>query len=210
MKQLEIEQIPIDRLIPNPWNVNRMDEETMHKLTEYIRREGLVEPIVVRPKGDRFEILGGEHRWKICKDRLGYKKMPCVVVDVDDKRAKILSVNLNEMTGQPVPSLLADLLHDLNREISLDDLETLLPYSKDELNDALELLKLPEGLDRILDEEAKKREEDMPAVVTLVLDRKQREVFEQALEKAFKEIGAVKNRKARAVELMAEAYLKSE
>ena len=61
----------------------------------------------------------------------------------------------------------------------------------------------------MLDEEAKKKDEEMPTVVTLVFDKRQNDVFEQALEKALNEIGAIKNRKARAVELMAEAYLKN-
>ena len=105
---------------------------------------------------------------------------------------------------------LAELIHDLNKEISLSDLETLLPYSKEELNDALELLKLPDGLDRLLEEEAKKREEEMPTVVTLVFENRQRVVFERAVEQAAKEIGNVKNKKSRAVILMAEKYLDTE
>ena len=88
----------------------------------------------------------------------------------------------------------------MNQRISL-------PYSKEELNDALELLKLPDGLDRLLEEEAKKREEEMPTVVTLVFENRQRVVFERAVEQAGKEIGNVKNKKSRAVILMAEAYL---
>ena len=122
---MEIVQVPVGLLVPCPWNVNRMTAEIEHKLTEYIRREGLVEPMVVRPhptEKDRYEILGGFHRWKICKEKLGYEFMPCVVVDLDDKRAKVLSVNLNEMTGEPVPALLSELLHDLNRELAIDPL----------------------------------------------------------------------------------------
>ena len=62
----------------------------------------------------------------------------------------------------------------------------------------------------MLEQEAKKREEEMPTVVTLVFENRQRVVFEQAVEKALKQIGNVKNKKSRAVELMAEAYLKND
>lgn len=211
-RALQIVEIPVGHLIPNPWNVNRMSAEIEHKLTEYLRREGLVEPMVVRPhptEAERYEILGGYHRWKICKEKLGYEAMPCVVVDLDDKRAKILSINLNEMSGEPVPALLSELLHDLNREIAIEDLETLLPYDASAIEDALELLKLPEGLDRMLEEEAAKEEAEAPVIVSVVLDKKQYAVVEAAMERAIREVGAIKNRKGRAIELMAAAYLRA-
>jgi ParB/RepB/Spo0J family partition protein len=211
-RALQIVEIPVGHLIPNPWNVNRMPAEIEHKLTEYLRREGLVEPMVVRPhpsEAERYEILGGYHRWKICKEKLGYESMPCVVVDLDDKRAKVLSINLNEMSGEPVPALLAELLHDLNREIAIEDLETLLPYDASAIEDALELLKLPEGLDRMLEEEAAKEEAEAPVIVSIVLDKKQYVVVEAAMERAIREVGAIKNRKGRAIELMAVAYLQA-
>jgi ParB/RepB/Spo0J family partition protein len=95
-KAFELQEIAVGRLEPNPWNPNRMSDEMYHKLKQYIRREGLVEPIVVRPVADVYQILGGYHRWKIARE-LGYETVPCAVVELDDRRAKILSVNLNEM-----------------------------------------------------------------------------------------------------------------
>lgn len=205
---LQIVEIPVEDLEPNPWNVNKMSEEMQTKLTAFIKSQGLVEPIVVRPKGgkDKYEIIGGYHRWIICKDKLAYKVMPCIVVNLDDKKAKILSVNLNEMTGEAIPSLLANLLHDLSKEISIDDLETLLPYPKGQIEDLLDLLKLPEGLDSLLEKEAQKEEEAAPVVVSIVFDKSQNLVFETAVAKAQKETGA---KKAAAVVMMAKAYLQA-
>ena len=170
MSELKIVQIPVEKLRPNSFNPNRMSEEMFHKLREYLRREGLVEPIVVRGKGDGYEILGGYHRWRICKEDLGYKTVPCVVLDLDDRRAKILSVNLNELKGQSVPDLLAQLVHDLSEEVTLDDLATQLPYSKAELSDVLEVLKVPDGLKEYLDAEVEKAERERPQIVSFVVD----------------------------------------
>ena len=152
-----------------------------HKFKEYIKREGFVEPIVVRAKGEGFEILGGFHRWSIAKE-LGNKTVPCVVVNLDDRRAKILSVNLNEMKGQSLPDLLANLVHDLSREITLEDLETQLPYSIDELKDSLELLKIPDGLEAYLAEEAAKQEKLRPQILSFVVD--DAEIIEAAIKMA--------------------------
>ena len=206
-KPLEVIELTVDQLDPNPWNTNRMSDDMAAKLADYIGREGLVEPIVVRRKGERFEILGGYHRWKICSERLGFKTMPCVVLDLDDHRAKILSVNLNEMSGEPVPSLVANLLHDLNRESNLEDLERLLPYAKAEMADMLQILRLPEGLEARLEEEAKRLEEERPVIVSIALSRTQNAMFETALERVRAEIGDGSGWKGRALERLATAYL---
>jgi len=167
--KLNIQELPVSKLQPNPWNPNRMSAEMRHKLKEYIKKEGFVEPIVVRSKNEYFEILGGYHRWSIAGE-LNYQTVPCVVIELDDRRARILSINLNEMKGQSLPNLLADLVHDLSKEVTLDDLETQLPYSMTELKDSLELLKIPDGLESYLDEEAAKQEIDRPNILTFVVD----------------------------------------
>lgn len=207
---MDVVNIKTDLLEANPWNVNRMSKPMMKKLAAYLKREGLVEPIVVRPhptKDGRFEILGGFHRWTICKDELGYETVPCVIVPLNDKRAKILSVNLNSMSGQTVPSLLSSLLHDLEQEMAMPDLEATLPYDKTEIVDFLELMKIPEGFADELEQDAKRKDKEAPEVLTVVLDRKQHVLWEQALEAAEGEIGGARNPKARALELMAQRYL---
>ncbi|MBZ0268989.1 ParB/RepB/Spo0J family partition protein, partial [bacterium] len=144
---LRIRELPVESLLPNPWNPNRVPAETFAKLRAYIEREGFVEPLVVRPLDkDTFQILGGFHRWRIAKE-LAYESVPCVVVDVDDRRAKVLTVNLNELKGQSVPALLAELVHDLSKELSLDDLASQLPYTVPELEDLQDLLRIPDGLE---------------------------------------------------------------
>lgn len=55
-------------------------------LAESIRYNGLLQPIVVRPKDDRFEVVAGNRRRKAC-EILRWKKVPCHVVELDDKKA---------------------------------------------------------------------------------------------------------------------------
>jgi len=180
-KAFELKEIGVESLKANPWNPNRMSEEMYHKLKAYVKREGLVEPIVVRPLGDGYQILGGYHRWKIATD-LGYETVPCAVVELDDRRAKILSVNLNEMKGQSVSVLLSELVHDLSQELTLEDLESQLPYSEVELKDVLEIMKIPDGLEAYLNDEVEKAERERPHILSFVVDDV--ETVEQAIEKA--------------------------
>jgi ParB family chromosome partitioning protein len=187
-KAFELVEVEVGRLAPNPWNPNRMSEEMYHKLKAYVKREGLVEPIVVRPKGEGYEILGGFHRWKIAEE-LGYETVPCAVVDLDDRRAKILSINLNEMKGQSVSALLSELVHDLSQELTLEDLETQLPYTEAELKDALEVMKIPDGLEAFLDAEVEKAERERPHILSFVIEDV--ETVEKALESASKRNGGL-------------------
>ena len=208
---MEVVQLAIDRLVPNPWNVNRMSKAMQKKLTAYLKREGLVEPLVVRPQPKElghFEILGGFHRWSICKDQLGYETVPCVVVEgLDDKRAKILSVNLNSMKGEAVPSLLSNLLNDLQQDMPLPDMEATLPYDTGEIQDFLSLMQLPAGFADELENEARDQDEKAPTVLTLVLDRKQAELWDQAVAAAKDEVTGTRNPKARTLEVVCAQYL---
>ncbi len=204
-EKLTIQEIGVETLTPNPWNPNRMSVEMRAKLKAYIEREGFVEPLVVRSKGESFEILGGYHRWGIAKE-LGYRTVPCVVLDLDDRRAKILSVNLNEMKGQSLPNLLANLVHDLSKELTLEDLESQLPYSIAELKDSLELLKIPDGLEAYLDEEAKRQERERPTILSFVVD--DAETVERAIVKAQETHGG--HTRGRALVDIARSYLERE
>lgn len=205
--RLALQYLPVDALEPNPWNPNVMDRETEAKLTAYLKAEGLVLPLVVRPHPEhenRYQILGGEHRWRVCKDKLGYPEVPCSVVQLDDRRAKLLTVNLNELGGDPSPERLAELIHDLNRDTTLADLETPLPYNQRELADPLELLKLPAGLELQLEEAARAHRDGAPKVLTFVMDEA------EPVEAAVAQIaGALegKNRRGRALVLLAQAWL---
>ena len=202
--RLEIVHLPVDQLRPNPWNPNRVAPAMMHKLREYMRLEGIVQPIVVRPVDSGYEIIDGFHRWTLCKDELGLAEVPCVVVDVDDKRAKILTVNLNELSGDPVPHLMAALVHDLSRDTSLADLSTILPYEEAELRDFDELLKLPDGLEPFIEAQIEREAREAPKVLSFVIDDPA--AIEQAVTHAMERLEG-KNRRGRALALLATTYL---
>ena len=102
---LKVLELPVEQIKPNGWNVNRVPPEIFAKLREYVRKIGFLEPIVVRPvNAGHYEIVGGEHRWRIAKE-LGYESVPAAIIELDDRQARIASLNLNEMHGGFVPSL---------------------------------------------------------------------------------------------------------
>jgi ParB/RepB/Spo0J family partition protein len=186
---LKVVDLPVSRLQPNPWNPNRVPPELFAKLRAYIEREGFVEPLVVRPAKEAgwYEILGGEHRWRVARE-LGYETVPCNVVTLDDRRAKVLSVNLNELKGQSVPALLAELIHDLSRDLSLDDLASQLPWDVTQLADLQQLLRIPDGLESELAAEAERMERERPRVLAFALSPEQEAVVEAAITQALADV----------------------
>jgi len=96
MAEIKVTMIAIDQLDPNPWNPNKLTNEQFAELLAEVRRLGkLPKPIVVRPSGDRFEIVDGEHSWKAAKE-CGLTEVPCEVVDLDDFTARLETYKRNQ------------------------------------------------------------------------------------------------------------------
>jgi ParB family chromosome partitioning protein len=75
--------IPIDQIKPNP-NQPRQRIGDLTELIASIREKGVLEPLLVRPQGDGYQLIAGERRWRACKE-LGISMVPCIEKDVDDR-----------------------------------------------------------------------------------------------------------------------------
>lgn len=204
---MDIKLITVEKIKPNSYNPNVVEEPIMAKLRQEIGQKGLCAPIIVRGGGDAYEIVDGEHRWRICRE-LGWKEVPCIIQDYDNKEAKIKTLQLNYMRGAAVPIKLAHLIHDLSKEIKLEDLAKKLPYETPQMLDNLELLKLPDDFGKDIENKAKEEEKELPSVVSFVLYRKQQEVVEKAINIAAKDLpDGTKNQKAWALERICAYFL---
>jgi len=84
----ELRHIPLDQVQRGKYQPRRdMKEEALKELAESIRQQGIVQPIVVRPIGERrYEIIAGERRWRAAQ-MAGLETVPAVVRDVPDRTA---------------------------------------------------------------------------------------------------------------------------
>ncbi|MBC7361255.1 MAG: ParB/RepB/Spo0J family partition protein [Candidatus Aminicenantes bacterium] len=82
--------ISIDRIDPNP-RQPRSELGNIQELMDSIKTKGVLEPILVRAKGDRFEIIAGERRY-VASKKLGLKEIPCIEMDVEDQEAMEISL----------------------------------------------------------------------------------------------------------------------
>ena len=207
---MDIKLIETGLVKPNGWNPNIVQEDILAKLRQEIAQKGVCVPILVRIRGDAYEIVDGEHRWQICRD-LGFKEIPCIIQDFNDTEAKIKTLQLNYMRGSAVPVKLAFLIHDLSKEISLEDLAKRLPYEEPQLMDSLELLKLPEDFGNELEAQARKEAEELPSVISFVVYKEQLGVIEEAINIATRELPeGAKNSKALALERICAYFIEQQ
>jgi ParB family chromosome partitioning protein len=84
--------VPLEDIDPNP-NQPRQMMGDLTELAASVREKGVLEPILVRPKGSRFEILAGERRYRAATEA-GLAEVPCIVRDASD--AEMMEIALVE------------------------------------------------------------------------------------------------------------------
>lgn len=85
-----VRMIGLERLEPNPHQA-RSELGNMQELMSSIKAKGVLEPILVRPRGDRYEIIAGERRYMASKN-VGLKEIPCIEMNVSDNEAMEISL----------------------------------------------------------------------------------------------------------------------
>ena len=92
----------IDNFPNHPYHI--IDDESMAELTESIRKNGLISPVIVRKKdGGRYELISG-HRRKYACSVLGYEEIRCNIIAVTDDEATIIMVDSNCQRQKLLPS----------------------------------------------------------------------------------------------------------
>ena len=79
------EEIAIKSIVPNPYQPRQVfDEEKLQELADSIKEFGIVEPLVVREKGRKYQLVAGERRWRAAK-LAGLKEIPVIIRDYTEK-----------------------------------------------------------------------------------------------------------------------------
>ncbi|MBI2859181.1 MAG: ParB N-terminal domain-containing protein [Chloroflexi bacterium] len=144
IEQLQIEQVPIGNLRPDPTNRRRISDQDLEALTRSIREFGLVDPIIARREDSTA--IGG-HQRLLAVRRLGYKTVPVIFLDVTVEKARLLNLALNKISGSFDQELLARLLSELNEVPDID--LTLSGFGQDELKKLLKSLDARDRRERL-------------------------------------------------------------
>jgi ParB family chromosome partitioning protein len=97
-------EIAVERITPSPFQPRRtFDEAKIDELAGSIRNQGIIQPLVVRPKGDDFELIAGERRWRAAI-KAGLTRVPVVVREASDHEALQLALveNLQREDLNPI------------------------------------------------------------------------------------------------------------
>jgi len=82
-----IKELPVGKVVPNPEQPRMtFHEETLQELAASIREHGVLQPILVRPAGDDYQIIAGERRWRASK-LAGKDTIPAIIERFDDATA---------------------------------------------------------------------------------------------------------------------------
>lgn len=143
-------QIPVRDIRPNPNQPRQhFDPEALEELVHSLKTVGLLQPIVVRPLDDTFEIVAGERRWRAAGEA-GWETVPALVRQTDDAdllRDALLE-NLHRVQLNPLEEAAAyqQLLTDFG--VTQEELADRLGRSRPHLTNTLRLLKLPPAVQR--------------------------------------------------------------
>ena len=97
------------------------DETSILSLSADIRKNGLINPITVRKKNDKYEIIAGQRRYLACK-QIDMKTIKCNILDINDEDAEMISlsenIQRNKMTQQDKCNVFFKMYNKVNKDIN--------------------------------------------------------------------------------------------
>jgi ParB family chromosome partitioning protein len=148
-------EIPIAAIRPNPYQPRDVfDEESLGALADSIREVGLLQPVLVRPAGDGFELIAGERRWRAAR-RVGLQSIPALVRETGDDTAleQALVENVQRENLNPLEEAAAyqQLIEDF--KLTHEQVASRVGKSRVAISNTLRLLQLPPSIQRAVREQ---------------------------------------------------------
>ena len=146
--------ISIDLIDPNPLQPRRVFQaERLAELAQSIRSNGIIQPLVVRSSGDRYQLIAGERRWRASK-LAGIDRVPVVVEEIPDDRLLEITLieNIQREDLNPIETAIA--FDRLGKELSLSPDQVGVRTGKDRttITNFIRLLQLPQDIQQMVAE----------------------------------------------------------
>jgi len=138
-----LQHLKLDLVFPDPDQPRKtFHEESLQELAQSIKERGVLEPIVVRPKGEGYQIIMGERRWRASR-LAGLAEIPAIIREVSDEEASVDSLLENFQREDLNPIERAQAIENLLKFLSWDQVSKNLGVGIPTLKRYLELLELP-------------------------------------------------------------------
>ena len=152
--QSGIDTLLLEQLVQGKYQPrSQFNEQALAELAESIRRNGVMQPIIVRPtSGSRYEIIAGERRWRAAK-LAGLNRVPVIIREIDDKQALELALVENVQRQDLLPLEEATGYQRLIEEFDYtqEELGNIVGKSRSHVTNLLRLLSLPDEIKALLD-----------------------------------------------------------
>lgn len=148
-------EVNINLVVPNPDQPRTsFKREELDELASSIRKNGLLQPILVRKVQDKYQIIAGERRWQACKS-IGLKKVPVIVKDVDDDETLILALieNIQRSNLNPIEEAYGYRQMMERGKMTQAEVAQAVSKGRTTITNALRLLDLPEEAQQLLFED---------------------------------------------------------
>tara|TARA_X000001036_G_scaffold397774_2_gene400217 strand:- start:2972 stop:3829 length:858 start_codon:yes stop_codon:yes gene_type:complete len=156
-KLVDKNKVLISDLSRNPYQPrNIFDESKLEELSNSIKRNGIIQPIVVRPKKgdpDKYEIIAGERRW-LAAQRAGLHEVPVSILDLNDVETLEVAIVENIQRDDLNPIEEAEGYKRLSDEFKYDhdSISKLMSKSRSHISNTLRLLTLPKDIISMIQE----------------------------------------------------------
>ena len=147
-------ELDIDLIHPNPEQPRtRFAEQALDELAQSITVNGIVQPIVVRPRDGRYEIVAGERRWRAAQ-RAGLRKIPAAVKEVaDDKLLELALIeNIQRQELNPIEEAKAYRKLIDNIGFTQEEVAERVGRERSLVATAIRLLQLPDDVQGLIEE----------------------------------------------------------
>ena len=146
--------LPISSIITNPDQPRKsFDETQLSELSDSIRQNGILQPILVRKMGDKYEIVAGERRYQASK-LAGLKEIPAIVREIDDAEVFQLALIENLQRSDLTPIEEARGYRQLldTKGLTQEGLARILSKSRSAIANTLRLMDLPQEVQDMMEE----------------------------------------------------------
>lgn len=151
----DVTTVPLRLIDPNPYQPRReFEQETLLELAESIRLHGILQPVIVRPKGKRYQLLAGERRCRAAQ-LAGLEDIPALVKELSDREMMELSIVENLQREDLNPLDEARGYEQLMKQLGLtqEEVAQRVGRSRPHVANTLRLLQLPQALQELVSRE---------------------------------------------------------
>jgi len=140
--------VDVASIDPNPYQPRRtFNDEELEGLADSIKQYGIIQPLTVRHKGERYELISGERRWRAAQ-KAGLTQVPVYLRDSTDSEVRVMALIENIQREDLNPIEIAECYKQIVDEVGLthDELAQKIGKSRAQVTNQLRLLILPEEL----------------------------------------------------------------